>query len=774
MNNNLKNIFNDAVRLHQAGNIKQAAGLYQKVLAINPSHPDALHLLGVTATQLKQPEAAVTLISSAIAKNPEAAHYYTNLGVALQQLNRIEEAISQFYEALRLKPDNHFAHYNLGNIFQSQKDFEQAVKYYQTALSLNPRYVEARNNLGLVFQELHRFEDAVLQFHEVLKLLPGDAGAHFNLGNIFRMKEDHEQALNHYQSAISLNPSYMEAHNNLGSLLRHRGKLLEACRHFLIAMHLSPETEDAINNFAQTSRYLIFSSDDQSIREALISCLNRRGIDHQDLAQASVSILNCSHDFTSLIAQLESPSPDVRAVLFHNPDLLRFVSDPLLLSLLKKTLILDREFEHLLTGIRRQCLLLAVRDTMNIPDAEPWNSFLCSLATHCFLNEYVYSMTDFEKQALDKLKGETLDRIDKSCDSFSRYVILLGCFIPLGMLDRNDELLALTSNLSSPELDELITNHIREPETERKFLTALSSVGVADNTVSKTVQSQYEENPYPRWTSLYKTTPRPAKEVITKLFPALSESNLSLSNAPDILIAGCGTGRHAIYTTTRFDQSTVVAIDISRTSLAYAARKAHELDVSNISFIQSDILNLTPDKGNFDIIECVGVLHHMEDPVHGWKILKNLLKPGGFMKIGLYSQLARLHIAAARTFIEENNFLSTPDGIRACRQAIFDLPVNSPLKKLTTCGDFYSLSTTRDLIFHVQEHLFTIPEISTIIENLELEFLGFELDDKRVLQEDNDGILCDPATMSLEDWHELELEYPDTFINMYRFWVRNK
>lgn len=107
------------------------------------------------------------------------------------------------------------------------------------------------------------------------------------------------------------------------------------------------------------------------------------------------------------------------------------------------------------------------------------------------------------------------------------------------------------------------------------------------------------------------------------LFPHLPEPSILPSEKPHILVAGCGTGQHAINTALRYKDSQVVALDLSRQSLAYALRMAHHYDVNNISFIQADILHLDKLDQHFDIIECVGVLHHLREPEEG---LKSLLK----------------------------------------------------------------------------------------------------------------------------------------------------
>jgi len=91
----------------------------------------------------------------------------------------------------------------------------------------------------------------------------------------------------------------------------------------------------------------------------------------------------------------------------------------------------------------------------------------------------------------------------------------------------------------------------------------------------------------------------------------------------------------------RYPEARVVGVDLSVPSLAYGKQKADEFSIDNVEFIQADILDLENLGQQFDLITCVGVLHHMEDPVAGWNKLLACLKPDGFMKIALYSESAR-------------------------------------------------------------------------------------------------------------------------------------
>ena len=87
--------------------------------------------------------------------------------------------------------------------------------------------------------------------------------------------------------------------------------------------------------------------------------------------------------------------------------------------------------------------------------------------------------------------------------------------------------------------------------------------------------------------------------------------------------------------------------------MAYAKRKTDKLGYKNIQYVQADILNLDKLDKTFDVIECAGVLHHMETPTEGLEILVNLLRPNGFMKIGLYSKIARKNLLGVRNFAKQ-------------------------------------------------------------------------------------------------------------------------
>ena len=129
----------------------------------------------------------------------------------------------------------------------------------------------------------------------------------------------------------------------------------------------------------------------------------------------------------------------------------------------------------------------------------------------------------------------------------------------------------------------------------------------------------------------------------------------------------------------RYKNAQITAIDLSGSSLAYAARKIKEYGMGNVTFKKMDLLNVADLGETFDIIECSGVLHHMEKPSDGLSALIHQLKPGGYIKIGLYSEIARKIIVEARSTIQKLEIDSTPKGIKRFRQQVLDREIQELL-----------------------------------------------------------------------------------------------
>ncbi len=215
----------------------------------------------------------------------------------------------------------------------------------------------------------------------------------------------------------------------------------------------------------------------------------------------------------------------------------------------------------------------------------------------------------------------------------------------------------------------------------------------------------------------------------------------------------------------------VLAVDLSAASLGYALHKTRELGLTNIRYGIADILKLNSLARSFDVIEASGVLHHLADPWAGWRVLLSLLRPGGVMNVGLYSELARSFVVRARAFIAEGGYHATADGIRRSRQAMRAAPHDPLLKVATEAANFFSMSECRDLLFHVQEHRMTLPEIAAFVAETGVKFLGFDAD-ATLLRRYSTRFPEDRSQTDLACWHRFEMENPRGFAGMYQFWIQ--
>ena len=144
------------------------------------------------------------------------------------------------------------------------------------------------------------------------------------------------------------------------------------------------------------------------------------------------------------------------------------------------------------------------------------------------------------------------------------------------------------------------------------------------------------------------------------------------------------------------------------------------------------------------------------------------------MRIGLYSETARQDIISGRSLIAEKGYTSSPEDIRRCRQDIIAMAEdgNRMMERICNGKDFFSLSECRDLLFHVKEHRFTLPQIKATLQALDLKFLGFAMRDQSTLRKFRKSHPSRRALTSLDLWHEFELKNPNTFRRMYQFWCK--
>ena len=650
----------------------------------------------------------------------------------------------------------------LAETFHKKNNFAEAQKYYESIIQIEPNHIESIFRLGSLFAQTNNFDKAINFLNKVIEINPNHSKAYNNLGIVFNSLKKYQKAKFCYEKAIEINPKNEETYNNLGTVFFKLDEFENSIKFFHKAIEINPSRYEAAKNISillKQVRLDVFTDNDRDRLKKLFFLLYKRNdIEHKDIFLNSKKILLTEDEYLQLRKAINSEG------LLKNPIIKNLLQNDLFLLMIQKSLIADIFFEKILTKIRYE-ILLAFEENNSIILEKNIN-FILSLAHQCFLNEYCFLTKKREIDFVEKLKFS----IENTTDVNELKIAILGCYVHLvNSKDISNKLLNYKSK--NDLFKNLINMHIKEPLKENSLMDSIKSLKTISDPISEIVRKQYEQNPFPRWRYTYSKTPSNPLVIINN---QISPNKINLNNQfnyPKILIAGCGTGKQ-IFIAQNYLNSKISAVDLSKKSLAYAKRKIQDSKIDNVEFLHGDILDLNNLDIKFDIIECIGVLHHMKEPLKGLDILLNLLEPYGYMKLGLYSDIARKNIKLARNLIKNKNYKNKFEDIVKFRQEIIEEKKNELLNKILNKVDFYSTSGVRDLLFNVQEHRFTLPEISKILSDFNLDFLGFS--DLYLKKKYSKLYPDDKKNISLNNWHEFEMGNNDTFVGMYNFWVKKK
>lgn len=558
---------------------------------------------------------------------------------------------------------------------------------------------------------------------------------------------------------------FPEALVDLAGALLAAGRADEAAASYARALRID-ETPESIDGFVRSLAAADLRVVDSGVREMALRALATPWLRPADIAAACIRIIASDVEIRACIDRAWNAWPE----RLNSRDLFRDRSrdvvyrDDLLRTLLESTPVCDLNMERFLT-MARYALLEDAVDEAGVPHASRL-AFACALARQCFINDYVFSYAEREIERAQAVRDRFVTDLGRGDAPPAMTVAIVAAYFPLIAARHAD---ALLSRAWEEPIAGLLIQQLREPMEERNVRGRIPRLDSIDDDVSLKVRQQYEEHPYPRWVKLPRLAAaeagNPTRDVHDSLVPG---RRFDEAEELEILVAGCGTGRESIEVGQIFPRARVLAVDLSVTSLAYAVRKADELGIGNVVHAQADITKVGCLGRRFDIIYSVGVLHHLADPLQGWRNLVSVLKPGGHMLVGLYSERGRRDVVAAKAFIAERGYTSAPADIRRCRQELMTVDRGARFSSLAHRADFYVTGECRDLLFHVQEHRFTLRDVRQHIDALGLRFNGFVLSNPIAIRyAENHAGLADP-----EDWERFEARFPDAFAGMYLFWVQ--
>jgi tetratricopeptide (TPR) repeat protein/2-polyprenyl-3-methyl-5-hydroxy-6-metoxy-1,4-benzoquinol methylase len=692
-------------------------------LSIKPHLTKLWELLSALKQQAGDWDAAEQSLRSAVLHNPNNNELLIKLAALLTESSKHDDAVEVLESALTKDPQNTLLHLNIARAHRYSGRLEETVATLEHAVTIDPDFVEAHFELGNSLIEIGEFTNAADSYKKAIALRPNFASAYSNMGNCHRQTGKPDEALSNYLQAVAIEPGLTQAKANLGELLRH-SKFAASCSQsyeviadLLSAGHIARPSEVAIS---------------------IISLLR------QDPAFDQVLVYsNSLNALSSVIDLIESLEP---LQVLH--------------CLMRLSPIPDLEIENIMINARKTLL----RNLAVLEESASLVRFFSTLALHCLVNEYVFFESEEEKTRIQELEVKISRALVIGNQPIMLDLLSLCTYRPLHKYNWSNQITGLA------QFPEIQNRLVDQPQIEAELINSIEKFGSVSDTTSKKVKHQYEENPYPRWIKVGVNARKSLlRDYIVEQSIKLFDDQINTVDNLKILVAGCGTGQQAIEVAGRFTNSDVTAIDLSAASLAFAKSKTRELGIDNVQFLLGDILNTNQLGQRFDIIECTGVLHHMLEPSVGWRALVDVLKPGGLMQIGLYSDLARRHITKVKDEIASKKIGCTENEIREFRRFLAESRESSHMK-ITTHLDFFSMSELRDLLFHAQEHRFTIPQIEQLLQKLGLDFCGF-----RGKQTISNFLQLGGNRKNLHDlssWHDFEMNHPDTFIGMYQFWCQ--
>lgn len=641
-------------------------------------------------------------------------------------------------------------------------DLDAACRRYRQILASTPRHPRALSELGAVRFAMGDPIESEKLLRRAVALAPRAAVPRFNLGVMLHRTDRPDEAAEAYGACIAADPNHAAAHAAMGDLHHVAKRYDQAIAAHLRACALEPSSTTYLSALAGDLPFVNFvrysAELEDLLHRVMIGCPGRP-------AQSMGSIATFLTLHPAVQTAITMAADDATAEDVYQAVVEDLSTSRLLRAFLSSEIVRSMDLEAALTTVR-QGLLEATLEGRRHPTDRP---FAVALALQCHLTEFVMNETEAERLAIDHVRERLASWANLEASERSA---LITAFVLYRSLDELVSTVPYDELAPDEHLLRLLEVHVAEPAYERELEATIESLSAIDDATSQVVRAQYEANPYPRWVA--PLVPPPATSYLQGLAEAIGDEEAARTPdaaAPQILIAGCGTGRHALLTAGQFQTAEIIAFDISRRSLAYAMRKTREAGVDRIRYLHGDILQAHALGRQFDIVESVGVLHHLRDPLTGWRVLRGLVRPGGLMCIGLYSAAARKPINDRRERISTLGLTADSNGIRAGRASVHaDARAGDPTAHaIAHSKDFCSTSGCRDLLFHVQEQSLDLPTIGRWLEELDLDFLCFHGDPVNWARH---AARNPKALESLDFWIDYEAAHPLTFVGMYQFWCR--
>ena len=329
-----------------------------------------------------------------------------------------------------------------------------AKDLYTKVLEINPNHIASNNNLGLLFSNLSKLEEAKKCFEKIIELEPNNTDAHYNLGLIFSNLNELQKAKKCFEKTIFINPNHINAYNKLGLIFSTFGEDRKAIITLTNALNINPNNENVLASLSTLFQEIVLSNlnktDILSLKKIFIHLIKKNN-------------LNATHRITNIKSLLFSQNEMDRLLQFNmskslltDENIQILLKEELLHLMLQRFVINNIFLEKLFTKLRTE--ILSILDSTNKKNLKEHSNFINSLAEQCWLNEYIYALSEKEITDINKLK----QKIENDNDINELEISILACYVPL---NKSKNILDKLINYKSTSIffNNLINVQITEP-----------------------------------------------------------------------------------------------------------------------------------------------------------------------------------------------------------------------------------------------------------------------------------------------------------------------
>lgn len=765
------------------GNIDLAISYFERGTEKDPKSYISFFNLGKLYYQIDEKEKSYKSFNNTIGIKKDFIPAYQNILTILIDLNKLKEAQNLIDEiSLKNMAFNNLSFYE-GKIFLSKGDIDKAYDCFTQVIENDPLDYQGYSFLGRLSLIKNNLDESIYYYKKAIEIKKQSEDL-INISICFSLSGKIDEAEKYIKDAHELFPNEILTYLHWATLLIKKDMLMDAC----LKCYEGLERYNSLSIEIQKKE----ESTKQNIEKKLMDVIEKISIDPKTNYDNHPDLLRKNYEFfekvlsndgpldilvlkntaqNTLMNMIEKNYPENK---FDKEILSEIISIKSLNNFISKIANTNIIIEDFLTKARSFIIRMIAEEDYNEIDKNfeytVLKNFIGSIAIQCHHNEYIWNLNEEDSINIDKIVKSLNNHNQTNQAEIEVLVLTLTTVKSLKDFKEIIPNFNVLKNTQDEKLLKIFNYQISDPQKEGEIKKTIKNLGKIKNLTSKKVQKQYESSPYPRWDNMPVNKHDHYNYIVqTEISP---NTFIYEKEKTKILIAGCGTGRHAINVAMSSQRSKVTALDLSADSLAYGIRKANEMGISNIEWFQGDILEVEKFDYNFDYIESSGVLHHMENPSKGFEALMKKLEPNGLMKIGLYSSSSKRRLNNLKEYIKNNNIKRNKKDIDKLRNYIKNSDDEDCLFLKKHIADFFITSEIIDLLLHEQEVFFTIPDLKKLFKN-EFNFLGFifENREKKYYQSQFPN---DRNHTNLDNWEIIESKNPDFFRRMYQFWLQKK